>query len=120
MAFRRDTAAVRTGAIEVLHCDDVGRLLAFVRRDALALVVGSLASAAYDRPRHMPTHPAFVGDGWQECLTDVAEDGGDGIDDLGRRPRASTEGSTSWCRPTASSSPVVPEAARGRTVTASL
>jgi 1,4-alpha-glucan branching enzyme len=52
IAFRRATSAVRTGCCSVVHCDDAGRLLAFLRSDGAdeSLVVGSLATAPYDRP----------------------------------------------------------------------
>jgi 1,4-alpha-glucan branching enzyme len=91
IAFRRSTPAVRTGAIDVLRCDDGGRLLAFLRHDgdSQVLVVGSLATAPYDRPSYTLQHPALGSWGWRECLnTDAVEYGGDGVGNEGRTLRA--------------------------------
>jgi 1,4-alpha-glucan branching enzyme len=95
IAFRRATSAVRTGAFEVLHCDDGARLIAFLRGAGAdeVLVVGSLATTPHDRPGYTIRHPDLAGGGWQEVLnTDAGQYGGNGVGNGGATLRAEDGG----------------------------
>jgi 1,4-alpha-glucan branching enzyme len=95
IAFRRGSSAARTGSCQVVHCDDGGRLLAFLRADQAeeVLVVASLATEPYDRPGYLIQHPDLVGGGWEEVLnTDASVYGGRGVGNRSATLRATDGG----------------------------
>ncbi len=69
---------LRSRAIEIVHVNDAGRVLAFRRSDFL--VVASLADSSYDDPDYRIEHPALAGAGWQEVFnSDAQAYGGDNV-----------------------------------------
>jgi 1,4-alpha-glucan branching enzyme len=73
---------LRSRAIEIVHVNDAGRVLAF-RRGGF-LVAGSLADRAYDDPDYRIEHPSLAGAGWREIFnSDAAAYGGDGVGNRG-------------------------------------
>jgi 1,4-alpha-glucan branching enzyme len=77
---------LRSRAIEIVHVNDAGRVLAF-RRGAF-LVAASLADNAYDEPDYRIEHPSLAGAPWREVFNSDAVVYGGG--DVGNR------GETLW------------------------
>jgi 1,4-alpha-glucan branching enzyme len=76
--LRLSEADLRSRAIEILHVNDAGRVLAFRRGDFV--VAASLVDTAYDDPDYRIAHPALAGAGWREIFnSDAPQYGGDGV-----------------------------------------
>lgn len=60
---------LRDGGLEVLHVNDEGRTIAFLRRlgERATVVVATLSDSGY--PQYDLDHPAFAGRSWVEVLT---------------------------------------------------
>jgi len=93
-AFHRDLIRLRLNrpdlrsrAIEIVHVDNAGRLIAFLRGDVL--VVASLAERPYDAPSYRIVHPVLRDGGWRDLFTsDAATYGGANVGNRGATLRA--------------------------------
>jgi 1,4-alpha-glucan branching enzyme len=87
IAFQRARPAARSRAIDVIHANPDGRVIAFTRRSGTdeLLVVASFANAAYRNGYVVQTDDARLPSGhWRECFNSDAEVyGGSGVGNFG-------------------------------------
>ena len=90
--MRLTQPSLRSRDLDVIHVNDVGRVIAFRRWDESGehLVVGSLATTPYNAPDYRISHPSLGGTEWREALnSDARCYGGDDVGNHGRTIAAS-------------------------------
>jgi 1,4-alpha-glucan branching enzyme len=86
IAFRLGTTTIRGHNIEVIHTNDLARVIAFRRWDDQSeyLIAGSLNNTPFNNPNYLLSHSSLGVAGWRECFnSDAASFGGDNVGNQG-------------------------------------